>query len=364
MSYCFETKLEREFGSTGPRLDWLKSYLKGRQQVTIVNGVPSGILPVSYGILQGSVLGPTLFSIFMNDLPTSVVSGLVYMFADDTTIYCIGTSADEATAQLNLAMHELYSWCLANKLTPHPGKSEAMLISRKTPIGPISPIFIGGHTIKWVIKTRLLGMTVDHKLSWVPHTLELKKSFVSKPCLFKKLRFLPRTMLQDFYLRVIFPSMNYGLILWGACCNSYNLNFSERLHCRAARIIFNLPKDMASHGVLERAEWFTIRFYYKLAIFKCMHKAYNGRLPSTLTYCIARKRNLSYSIRACDSLLVPRFNSCFMKDSIAYRSTDLADTSLCNLVKKLKTFDLFKAAKFNVLSASTASFEHDDFVYN
>ena len=107
------------------------------------------------------------------------------MFADDTTIYCIGTSADEATAQLNLAMHELYSWCLANKLTPHPGKSEAMLISRKTSIGPFSSIFVGGHTIKWVIKTRLLGMTIDHKLSWVPHTLELKKSFVNKLCLLK-----------------------------------------------------------------------------------------------------------------------------------------------------------------------------------
>ena len=343
--------------------------------MTIVNGVPSGILPVSYSIPQGSVVGPTLFSMFTNDLPTCVVSGSVYMFTDDTTIYCIGTSADEATAQLNLAMHELYSWCLANKLTPHPGKSEAMLISRKTPIGPISPIFIGGHTIKWVIKTRLLGMTVDHKLSWVPHTLELKKSFVNKLCLLKKLRFLPRIMLQDFYLRVIFPSVNYGLILWGACCNSDNLDFLERLHCRAARIIFNLPKDMASHGVLERAEWFTIRFYYKLAIFKCMHKAYNGRLPSTLTNCIAKKRNLSYSIRARDSLLVPRFSTRFMKGSVAYRGTvlwnmlssrytDLADTSLCNLVKKLKTSDLFKAAKFNVLSASTASFEHDDFVYN
>jgi len=76
----------------------------------------------------------------------------------------IGKSADEATAQLNFAMHVLYSWCLANELTPHPGKSEAMLISRKNPIGPISLILIGGHTIKWVIKTRLLGMTVDHKL--------------------------------------------------------------------------------------------------------------------------------------------------------------------------------------------------------
>ena len=63
---------------------------------------------------------------------------------------------------------------------------------------------------------------------------------------------------------------------------------------------------MASHGVLERAEWSTIRFNYKLAIFKCMHKAYDERLPSTLTHCIAKKRDLSYSIRARDSLRVPR----------------------------------------------------------
>ena len=177
--------------------------------MTILKGVHSGILPVSYGIPQGSVLGLTHFTMFTNDLPTSVESALVCMFADDTTIYFIGTSADKAIAQLDLAMQELYSWCLANKLTPHPGKGEAILISRKSPTGPISPIFIGGHTMKWVVKTCLMGMTVDHKLSWVPHTLELKKSFANKLCLLKKVRFLPRIMLQDFYFRVISPSVNF-----------------------------------------------------------------------------------------------------------------------------------------------------------
>ena len=138
-------------------------------------------------------------------------------------------------------------------------------------------------------------MTVDHKLSWVPHTLELKKSFVNKLselCLLKKLRFLPRKLLQDFNLRAILPSVNCGHVLCGACCNSDILDSLERLHCRAARIIFNLPKDMASHDVLERAELFTIRSYYKLAVFKCMHKAFNGRLPSTLTNCISKKHDL------------------------------------------------------------------------
>ena len=117
----FKTKPERDFGISCPLLYCLKSYLNGRQQVTVVNGVHPRILT---GVPQGSVLGPTLFAMFMNDSPKSVVSGMEYIFAADTTIYCIGTLADEATAQLNLAMHELYSWCLPNKLTPHQSKSE------------------------------------------------------------------------------------------------------------------------------------------------------------------------------------------------------------------------------------------------
>ena len=125
------------------------------------------------------------------------------------------------------------------------------------------------------------------------------------------------------------------------CTGSDILVSLERLHCTLGRITFNLLK-----------EWFTIRFYYKLAIFKCMHKAYNGRLPSTLINCIVKKRDLSYSIRVCASLLVPRFKTRFIKDSIAYsgtvlsnmlssKYTDLADTSQCNLAKKAQTFRSF-----------------------
>ena len=81
-----EMKLERDFGISGPLLDWLKSYLRERQQSTAVNGSNSEMIPISFGIPQGSVLGPTLFTLFTNDLPSSVSSGSVYMFADDTTV--------------------------------------------------------------------------------------------------------------------------------------------------------------------------------------------------------------------------------------------------------------------------------------
>ena len=115
-----EMKLERDFGISEPLLDWLKSYLKERQQFTAVNGSTSEMIPMSFGIPQGSVLGPTLFT---NDLPSSVSSGSVYMFADDTTVYCMSDTAEKSIAQLNSALRELNEWCLINRLTPHPSKS-------------------------------------------------------------------------------------------------------------------------------------------------------------------------------------------------------------------------------------------------
>ena len=112
---------------------------------------------------------------------------------------------------------------------------------------------------------RLLGMTVDEKLTWTPHMLELKKSFAKKLGLLKKSRFLPRSVRQDLYFKVILPSVTYGLILWCSCCNSALFQSLERLHCRAARLILNLPKDKAYAEVLQRDQWPTLSIYHKSA---------------------------------------------------------------------------------------------------
>ena len=95
------------------------------------------------------------------------------MYADDTTVYCIGDNGDVAVSLLNRALTELYEWCLINRLTPHPIKCEAILMTRSNYIGPILPVSIGGSLITWVEKSRLLGVTVDNKL--VRSEKELRK---------------------------------------------------------------------------------------------------------------------------------------------------------------------------------------------
>ena len=85
--------------------------------------------------------------------------------------------------------------------------------------------------------------------------LELKKNFSNKLALLKRSGFLPRKVFLRFDFSVILPSVKYGIVLWGSCTNSDLVNSVNSLHCRTARIIFNLPSDMPSTEVLTCAQW-------------------------------------------------------------------------------------------------------------
>ena len=104
----------------------------------------------------------------------------------------------------------------------------------------------------------------------------------------------------------------------------------ERLHCRAARIIFNLPKDMASGQVLNFANWITIRLDYKVEIFKLFYNANNDILPDRLSKSIFRNRESSYSLCGQNVALIPRYNSRLMRDSLAFRGSALWNLVNCN----------------------------------
>ena len=145
--------------------------------------------------------------------------------------------------------------------------------------------------------------------------LELKKNFSNKLDLSKRSRFLPRKFLLRFYFSVILPSVKYGIVLWGSCTNSDFVKSVNSLHCRAARIIFNLPWDMSSTEVLTFAQWQSMSLHYKIDILKIFHKGYNDELPALLSESIYTRRRNTFSLRGKDSLVVPRFETRYLKDS-------------------------------------------------
>ena len=104
---------------------------------------------VRFGVPQGSLLGPRLFSIYVNDLPEVPSCGNLEMFADDTTSYCSGDSVDGVCVKIQSSLEEIAKWCNRNCLTIHPDKTEVMLLTRINFIGPLRPIKLGDNVINF-----------------------------------------------------------------------------------------------------------------------------------------------------------------------------------------------------------------------
>lgn len=184
---------------------------------------------------QGSVLGPLLFALFCDDLPNCAGENNedIEMYADDTTLYCIGDCVDHVVTLLNSALKNIENWSAKNGMTVHPDKSEEMLIKRGKFVGPLQPLLLNGKIIKWVTHSRILGLFVDESLKWTNHVEDLLLSYARKLNLLKSLRFVPEHMLKDFYWKVIFPSVSYGIVTWGSC-NNTQFETLEKMHVRAA----------------------------------------------------------------------------------------------------------------------------------
>ena len=109
-------KLKRLFNVDDSSCLWVKSYLHNREQAVKFNGELSPSCPITASVPQGSVLGPTLFSMYINDLPQSIAPVNSVLFVDDTTIYATGTSIDDITAKFNTAMSRISFWMSENGL--------------------------------------------------------------------------------------------------------------------------------------------------------------------------------------------------------------------------------------------------------
>jgi hypothetical protein len=148
-------------GISGDLWCWIADYLNGRAQITIVNGCKSKPKPVKCGVPQGSVLGPILFSLFCNYLPDICVNneGEILIYADDTTLCVIGPTHELVCLALNKVLLALQNWCNSNLLTPHPGNTEYMILSRSN-----FTIKLGNQGIRQVEKSRCLVVEIDNKL--------------------------------------------------------------------------------------------------------------------------------------------------------------------------------------------------------
>ncbi len=164
-------RLESVFGVTGSACEWLKSYLKGREQFVVAGGERSTTTRCMFGVPQGSVLGPFLFSVYVSPISELIAShGVQYhQYADDTQLY-VAVKSDSDIKKLEQCTKAVKDWFTTNGMLLNPDKSEALLIARKTNAEKFAGgVCVAGSDITFAVQLKSFSVTLDQNLSFDQH---------------------------------------------------------------------------------------------------------------------------------------------------------------------------------------------------
>ena len=311
------------YGIRGNAHRLLKSYLSNRKQRTKVKNTVSELAFVLWGVPQGSVLGPLLFLIFINDLP-NVSELFSWLFADDTALAMSSDNFCELKLRFNNEVNKVHHWLLANRLSVHySDKTQFMLIQPPNVKDKGSDtdfsLYMGSHQIEKTISYKYLGVYIDNNLNW---KLQIEKlcSKLSSVCgiLSKVRHYLDRDSLMLIYNSLFDSRLRYGILGWGTASEQY-LSKVRVLQNRAMRFI--TFSDFRTSAAPLYSSLKVIPLNEQHFLQKCifMHSLHYNSLPFVLSsYCTQPEHGYSTRYKTAGNYVLPRSRTNRGQTSIKY----------------------------------------------
>ena len=267
-------------GISGMLLQWFTDYLHNRKQRVVLPGANSDWTAVNSGVPQGSILGPLLFLLYINDIVENINSS-IRLFADDTSLYIIVDNPVEAANQLNSNLSKFHQWATKWLVKFNPAKSETVIFSRKQNKPYHPPLLLNQKQGNEITSHKHLGLVFSNDCSWHEHLDYIKAKAWSRINIMRKLKFkLNRRSLQTIYFSFIRPLLEYADVVWDNC-TQYEVNDLEKIQNEAARIVTGATKLASINSLLSETGWATIssrRTKHRLQLF---YKMQNDRAPNT-----------------------------------------------------------------------------------
>ena len=275
------TKLHH-YGVRGSAFEWFKSYLSDRTQYVCYNEYYSSHRQIHCGVPQGSVLGPLLFIIFLNDIAFSSDKFSFVTYADDTNVIVSHANLHDLITTVNHELDKLSVWFKANKLSLNIDKSNYIMFKNRhsNRVYNDMNICIDGLKISRVSCTKFLGVLLDECLTWSKHTTNVTNT-LSKYCgiLYRLKDILPQKTLFSLYNTLVLPHLTYCNLIW-ADSNNSNLNSIHIKQKRIMRICSNSHWLEHTPPLFKNFNTLTIYDIHNLTLGSFMYNFVSNNLPN------------------------------------------------------------------------------------
>jgi hypothetical protein len=297
----------RCMGVEGRLFDWLCNYLTDRQIRVVVNGQKSDWLMQNAGVPQGSILGPLLFLIFINDITNNIECD-INLFADDTSLMEIIDNFIESYEKINRDLHRLSTWANKWLVTFNATKTVYLKITRKVNPAPHPILRLNGEIIKEVLTHKHLGLTFNRTLTWSDHISSLSTRAAQCVGLLRRIcRDVPRECLEILYKYMIRPLLEYGDIIFDGSSEN-QLQKLENVQRKAALTCTGAYKHTKHDILLDELGWPPLSLRRKNHRMSNMFKIQTGLAPNYLTNAcppLTRDRT-TYNLRSGMNITTPQ----------------------------------------------------------
>ena len=259
---------------------WFKSYL-GRKQIVSINGADSELRELKHGVPQGSLLGPLLFLVYINDFNTCISNSKVYPFADDTNLLHINSYIKGLQKNINYDLKRLTNWLDANMISLNCAKTELIYFRKKRSASPTNiTIKLNGKRLTSTDHIKYLGVYLDETLSGFAHDILLKKLHIANSMLARSRDYLSINELKSIYHAVFSSHLNYASQIWGLSDTKYT---DKIFKIQKNAVCMMTPAGFNAHTSTIFKSLGIIKVHDQITLLNCLfaHDFLNGKLPKS-----------------------------------------------------------------------------------